>query len=397
MEERKNILVLDFGTTGIKVMVFDRALQLRAKTYAKMRHRGRGGRIEQDPREMVSKARRLMRAAVRKSGCEPRTFLGVGITNQRETTILWDRKTGRPIYPAIVWEDSRTAATCRGLNRKFGRLVRERTGLPIEPYFSATKIGWILKNFRRAAAAEARGDLLFGTVDSWVIWNLLEGRPHVTDFTNASRTLLWNARTGAWDPELAEIFGVPMRLLPRVQASASRFGYLRKNILGRALPVLAVAGDQQASAFWAAKTYGAGALRGFTKVTYGTGAFVTQILGPKFTLSDGFYTTVVPGPELQPLFALETKVAPCGELVEKSLDDRAALEAALTAIAKKIDVKLKKLPFDPEYIVADGGVTRDHLIQNIQSHVSGIPVLSQNNFDGTALGTALLVKASAKI
>ena len=219
MEERKKFrLVLDVGTTGIKAFVFDEKFRQVTKVYQKLKKRfPRRGWVEQDPHELVEVSRQVLRQAIKESKAARADFLGLGITNQRETTILWDKKTGLPIYSAIVWEDTRTKNFCRWLQFFHGRTVLNKTGLPIDPYFSASKINWLLHHLPAAKILLDKKRLLFGTVDSWLLWNFCQGHPHLTDETNASRTLLFNLRTRRWDKELLKIFEVPAQILPPVQ------------------------------------------------------------------------------------------------------------------------------------------------------------------------------------
>jgi len=389
MAKQDNILVLDVGTTGIKAFVFDAGLHPLAKSYhplsKSMPHRGW---VEQSPGNILKVSIQALRDAVRLSGVSKNSLLGLAITNQRETVILWDKRTGRPVYPAIVWEDKRTAVKCRKL-RRYTEEVGRKTGLPIDPYFSATKARWILDNVPRAQQLLLSGNLLFGTVDSWLLWNLLEDHPHRTDYTNASRTLLFNVRTLQWDRRLLKLFGVPQEILPEVLPSAAHFGTLKKEIIGRRLPVLAVCGDQQASLF------AAGRRKDTTKVTYGTGAFVGQVIGRKFKVHKPFFTTLAAHPR-RPFYALEAKVEDCGQDVQRVLPDIAALRKVLTRIAASVAVYLKKLPSAPTHIVLDGGAVRDGYLVGIQARAADIPTRRHKTYDGTALGAAMLARITAQ-
>ncbi|MBI4135473.1 hypothetical protein HY477_01950 [Candidatus Uhrbacteria bacterium] len=377
----KYFLVLDVGTTGIKALVFSQKLEIAGRAYARIKKtHPKPGFVEQSPSELLAVSKQVLKDAVRASHIPLKSLRAFGLTNQRETTIAWNRKTGTPIYPAIVWEDKRTAKICaRMRNKKLETLVREKNGLTIDPYFSATKLRWILKKI-----GEDEG-LLFGTVDTWILWNLLEGRPHLTDWTNASRTLLYNIRTLKWDDELLRVFNVPRAMLPEVRPSQSNFGWLRKDILGVRLPVRAVCGDQQAS------MYGVSARPGATKVTYGTGTFLVQSLGSKFVLKRPFFTTLMPG-KLKPGFALEAKVEGSGAAIDKVLHDTNKLNQALAHIAKNVDVYLKKLPIRPKALVVDGGITRDGRMVAVQAKISKIKTRRQITDDGTALGVAKLLR-----
>jgi glycerol kinase len=321
---------------------------------------------------------------VKKSGLLEDAFIGLGIANQRETTILWNKNTGKPIYPAIVWEDIRTKKFCSQMQKKYGNIVRNKTGLVIDPYFSASKIWWILRNIPEAEQLVKKDNLIFGTVDSWILWNFLENHPHFTDYTNASRTLLFNIKTLAWDKELLKIFQIPAKILPTVKSSQFHFGNLKKDILGFPLAVLAVCGDQQAS------MYAAGVRKGTTKVTYGTGTFVMQIIGSRFATRDGFFTTLVPNAK-QPLYALEMKINDTGKQIEQCLQKKVPLEAVLKEIAGKVNAIIKKLPIKPKILIADGGIIRDYQAISVQTAVSKIFVKPQSIYDGTAFGVAKLI------
>ena len=401
----KYYLVLDVGTTGIKALVFSQNLEIVGRAYERIKKsHPKPGFVEQSPQKMIAVSRRVLRAAVRASRVSPKNLRAFGLTNQRETTIVWDSKTGKPVYPAIVWEDKRTTNECTRMRHEQSEpMVRRKTGLMIDPYFSATKLGWILRNVvhnplplplilrgrdRSVPPLKLRGgegELCFGTVDTWILWNLLEGRSHLTDWTNASRTLLYNIRELKWDDGLCKMFGVLRAMLPKVRPSQSKFGWLRKDILGVRLPVRAVCGDQQAS------MYGVSARPGATKVTYGTGTFLVQSLGSKFVLKQPFFTTLLPGAR-RPQFALEAKIEGSGAAIDKVLHDSDKLDKALTHIAKDVDIYLKKLPIRPRALVVDGGITRSERMIAIQAKISGVKVRRQTTAEGTALGVAKLLR-----
>src|SRR3989344_4579738 len=203
---KKYSLVLDIGTSGIKAFVFDEHLNVVSRAHkALSRFSEHIDWTEQKPEDLLQISAELLKEAVAKSGIPEESFIGLGITNQRETTILWDRDSGKPVYPAIVWEDVRTKEYCQTLHKDFGILVREKTGLSIDPYFSAPKIRWILDNVKEARELLGLGRLVFGTVDSWILWNFLQGEKHLTDQTNASRTLLFNIKETKWDKELLDV------------------------------------------------------------------------------------------------------------------------------------------------------------------------------------------------
>ncbi len=385
-KNKKHFLVLDVGTTGVKAFVFDRKLSVVSRAYKPL-HKNFPKRdwVEQDPRELLLVSRNALREAVKISKAKSDSFIGLGITNQRETTILWNKKTGKPVYPAIVWEDTRTKKFCARLRRKFEGTAREKTGLSIDPYFSAAKIAWIFKNVQAARKLAKSRELAFGTVDTWILWNFLDNNPHLTDYTNASRTLLFNIRKLSWDNELLEIFGVPKGILPQVKPSQAYFGTIKKELLGFSLPLLAVCGDQQAS------LYAAGNKPRTTKVTFGTGTFIMQVLGPKFSLYRRFFTTLIPNTK-EPFYAVEVKIACCGKKVERLLDEPILLQVLLKRLAKWVDSRLQELPLKPGELVIDGGVTKDKRLALVQNEISNLPVRRQKIFDGTALGIAKMLK-----
>jgi glycerol kinase len=265
-----HILALDQGTTSTRAIVFDAALRPVATAQQEFpQHFPQSGWVEHDPEDLWRTALATMRDALSRAGLAARDLAGIGITNQRETTVLWDRATGRAIHNAIVWQDRRTAATCASL-RDAGHepLVTTRTGLLLDPYFSATKIAWLLDHVPGARAQAEAGALAFGTVDSFILWHLTGGRVHATDATNAARTALCDIRTGTWDAELCGLFRVPMRLLPQIRDSAAEFGSTEPAHFGSAIPIRGIAGDQQAA------TIGQACFRpGMMKSTYGTGCF----------------------------------------------------------------------------------------------------------------------------
>ncbi|MFH1405476.1 MAG: FGGY family carbohydrate kinase, partial [Patescibacteria group bacterium] len=336
--------------------------------------------------EIVGKSKELIRQAVKESGLKPDQIHSFGITNQRETTILWNKKTGKPVYPAIVWQDQRTYDYCRSLLKDHQRTIMSKTGLVIDSYFSASKIRWIFDNVEGVKEQAELGNIAFGTVDSWILYNLCDDHPHITDNTNASRTLLFNIRTMKWDKELMDIFGVPANILPETKYSDSKFCNLSKDILGHALPIHAVCGDQQSS------MYAAGIGIGNTKVTFGTGTFIMQVIGRDFELHEPFFTTIVPDSG-HPLYAVEGKVERYGREVVAVLDDPDELDRTLHAFASDVDLVLHDLPLKPKELVIDGGVIRDGKLRTMQENVSGIPVREQTIFDGTSLGIAKLLKS----
>lgn len=383
------VLVLDVGTTGIKAFVFNGACHVLAKSYRKIsKARPKRGWVEQDPEEILRVSVFVLRQALKDSGVSLSAIQGIGITNQREATVLWDRKTGQPVYPIIGWEDTRTRKYCRLFSGHDQHTVQQKTGLPIDAYFSASKIRWVVDHMPRVRKLMNAGQLAFGTIDSWLLWNLCDERPHVTDETNASRTLLFDLKARRWDDVLLGLFGLPSSILPVVHLSRSNFGILRKDIIGAGLPVLAVCGDQQASTYAAIRSSSSGR---FVKVTYGTGVFVAQVLESRHNLlHPPFMTTLVPNRQ-GASFVLESKVEGSGEAVDRLLIDPAKLRAFLRELAVKVDGYIRLLPERPRVIIIDGGIARSSIIMELQEQISGIPVCLQTIYDGTALGTALLV------
>jgi glycerol kinase len=288
-----------------------------------------------------------------------------------------------------VWADSRSANHCARWRHEHGDTIQHLTGLPVEAYFSASKIHWLLDHSPEVAKAHKENDLAVGTIDSWLLWSLLEGSPHVTDFTNASRTLLFNIHSIEWDPNLLEIFEVPANILPQVKPSRSLFGSLRQDILGSTIPVKAVCGDQQSSMF------AAGTKAGTTKITYGTGTFIMQSQGDTFSLHRPFYTTIIPsGKAGEYAYALEGKISRGGREVEPLLSDKTRLEQFLRDLSVDVDHYIDQLPVRPKELVIDGGVSRDRYLRTLQQEVSNIPVRPQPIFDGTALGVCRLLRSS---
>ncbi len=381
-----NSLVLDIGTTGVKAFIFDQNFKLIAKEYEHLEKAfPKRGWVEQDPKELIKKSVLVLKQAAFNSRVPLLSISGLGITNQRETTILWDTRTSRAVYPAIVWEDVRTARrTAKLVSEK--RDIRSRTGLTPDPYFSATKIEWILNNVPRAKRLLEQGRLRFGTVDSWVLWNISQEQTHTTDYTNASRTLLFNIKTLSWDPKLTELFSIPKEMLPAVQSSSSHFGTLRSEIVGAPLPIRAVCGDQQSS------MSAVGTAPGKTKITFGTGTFLVQAIGDSFKVKEPFFTTLIPH-QPKPRYALEYKIDCCGAKIDELLAAGRNLDPTLDELAHTLEPLVKVLPHKPKEIVVDGGVTQAKNLTAIMSEVLGVPVRKQSVFDGTALGVAKLIQS----
>lgn len=311
------LLALDQGTTSSRAILFDdqqNIVGISQKEFTQ--HYPRQGWVEQDPMEIYSSQYGVMMEVIAKSGVEVRDIRGIGITNQRETTIIWDAKTGRPVYPAIVWQCRRTADMVDRLKEQgLGDYIRETTGLVPDAYFSATKIAWILDRVPDGRQRAKAGELLFGTVDSWLIWKLTGGAVHVTDYTNASRTMLFNIHTLEWDDRLLEIFDVPREMLPQVHNSSEIYGYT--TIQGESIPIAGIAGDQQAALFGQC-CFEAGQ----AKNTYGTGCFLLMNTGDKpCTSQNGLITTIAIGLNGQVQYALEGSVFVGGAVIQWLRDE----------------------------------------------------------------------------
>lgn len=280
------VLALDLGTTGNRAIVFDEQCRVVAQAYEEFpQHFPQTGWVEHDPEEIwrsILSCIRSVCAAVR-----PESVAAIGITNQRETTVLWDGQSGRPVYNAIVWQDVRTAGQCEALKERHGDEIRRKTGLLVDPYFSATKLAWILENVQEARRLAKAGRLLFGTIDTWILWKLTHGRVHATDPSNASRTLLLDIARGAWDERLVQIFGVEGVRLPELRPSLSSFGMTDPAVFGQELPITAVLGDQQASLFAQC-----GTSQDVVKNTYGTGLFLMICTGQDMPLCEELLTTI---------------------------------------------------------------------------------------------------------
>ena len=276
------VLAIDQGTTSSRAILFDAQLKPRAMAQREFtQHFPDSGWVEHDPQDLWQSTLATCREALERGGVTAGELAAIGITNQRETTVVWEAVTGQPIHRAIVWQDRRTADICAAL-REAGHeeMISERTGLLLDPYFSATKVKWILDNVKGARAAAEAGRLRFGTVDSWLIWNLTGGRVHATDATNAARTMLYDIRNGRWDEEICALLGVPLSMLPQVHDCAAEFGTTEAALLGAPVPIRGVAGDQQAA------TVGQACFEpGMMKSTYGTGCFALLNTGDELVRS----------------------------------------------------------------------------------------------------------------
>ncbi|NBO41590.1 MAG: glycerol kinase [Betaproteobacteria bacterium] len=410
------------------------------------------GWVEHDPDEIWQSQLNTARQAISQAGINASSITSLGITNQRETTVVWRRDSGHPIHNAIVWQDRRTAPVCQVLiEQGAASLIQQKTGLLIDAYFSATKLQWILNNVAGARAMAERGELAFGTVDSWLMWQLSGGAVHATDVSNAARTMLFNIHTNQWDDELLQLLDIPASVLPRVQPSASDFGLTQSQWLGHALPIGGVAGDQQSALFGQA-CFSAGQV----KNTYGTGCFMLMHTGDHFQTSrNGLITTSAAQADSTPAYALEGSVFIGGAVVQwlrdglRAFDHSADVQqlaetvsdaggvvlvpaftglgapywqadargtmvglsrgttmahiarAALESIAFQSTALLQAMNRDAKQAVAelrvDGGACVNDLLMQFQADLLGIPVLRPQVIETTALGAAYLAGLTAGI
>jgi glycerol kinase len=331
------ILAIDQGTTSSRAIVFDARLRPLGKAQKEFRQfYPKSGWVEHDPEDIWESVLAVCRAALKKARAKADDVRAIGITNQRETAVIWSRRTGKPIHRAIVWQDRRTASLCQRLREEGGEpLVTARTGLLLDPYFSGTKVNWLLENVKGARQKAEAGELAFGTIDSFLIWRLTGGRVHATDATNASRTLLYNIHTGEWDDDLLRMFDVPRSLLPGVRDCAADFGVTEAKLLGAAVPISGVAGDQQAA------TVGQACFApGMMKSTYGTGCFALLNTGATAVASQNrLLTTVAYQLGGRRTYALEGAIFIAGAAVQWLRDGLKIVKTAgeTGALAKSAD------------------------------------------------------------
>jgi glycerol kinase len=424
------ILSLDQGTTSSRSILFgkDGAIVAHGQREFKQIY-PQGGWVEHDPFEILTSQMSSVVEVLGQAGIRPRDLAAVGITNQRETTIVWDRETGKPVYNAIVWQDRRTAERCRQMkNDGMEETVRQKTGLLIDPYFSSSKIGWILENVDGARQRADAGKLAFGTVDSWLIWNLTSGKKHITDRTNASRTMLYNIVEDRWDADLLKIFKIPESMMPEVVWSSEKIGQVTTSLGLEATEIAGIAGDQQAALF------GQLCIRpGDAKNTYGTGCFLLQNIGTGFVLSQKrLITTLICSLDKKLEYALEGSIFIGGAVIQwlrdslhlirkssevnelaASVEDsdgvvlvpafvglrrstqpghiaRAAEESIAFQVADVIDAMdaETKVPFNS--LRVDGGAAVDDLLMQFQADLLGVPVIRPAVSETTALGAAYL-------
>ena len=441
------ILALDQGTTSSRAIVFDLAGQPKAVARQEfMQHFPQPGWVEHDPLEIWQTQLQVAREAIQHAGIQPGEIVAIGITNQRETTVLWERATGKPVHRAIVWQDRRTAAICDELRKGgYEGIFQQKTGLLLDAYFSGTKVKWLLENVPGLRERAGKGELCFGTIDSWLIYNLTGGQVHATDVSNASRTLLFNLHTLCWDEHLLGILGIPKALLPEVRSSAGLFGGTVPELLGASIPIAGVAGDQQAALFGQACF-----TPGMAKNTYGTGCFMLMHTGRAQVASkNGLLTTVAWQLEGEPPeYALEGSVFVAGAVVQWLRDGLGIIQnsseveglarqvsstdgvylvpafvglgapywdpyargtvvgltrgtskahlarAALEAIAYQSKDVLEAMEADSRLRLSelrvDGGASTNDLLMQFQADILGTPVVRPQVTETTALGAAYL-------
>ncbi len=326
MVKENYIIALDQGTTSSRCILFNKKGEICSIAQKEFRQiYPKPGWVEHDPVEIWSSQFSVMTEAMSKLGVSGEDIAGIGITNQRETTIVWDKATGEPVYNAIVWQCRRTAEAIEHLIKEGkGDMVKKKTGLIPDAYFSASKIAWILENVKGARERAERGELLFGTVDTWLIWKLTGGKVHVTDYTNASRTMLYDIHKCCWDKELLEYFGIPESMLPQVKASSCIYGYTKESLVGSRIPIAGVAGDQQAALFGQC-CFGPGDMNN----TYGTGCFLLMNTGKEPVVSEnGLLTTMAAGAEGEVCYALEGSVFVAGAVIQWLRDEMGLIQDA---------------------------------------------------------------------
>jgi len=439
------ILALDQGTTSSRAILFDESGAIAAVAQHEFEQfYPQPGWVEHDPMEILSSQLSCAVEALGKAGARPRDVAAIGITNQRETVIVWDRATGKPIHPAIVWQDRRTAPQCAALEESgVGDDVSNRTGLVLDPYFSATKVAWILDHVSGARARAEQGELAFGTVDSWLIWHLSSGHRHVTDVTNASRTLLFNIVKGEWDKELLRIFNIPASLLPEIVWSSQKVSEVTTTLGLGGITIAGIAGDQQAALF-GQLCWGPGQ----AKNTYGTGCFLLQNIGTEFVRSKNrLITTLAASAQHRLEYAFEGSIFIGGAVVQwlrdnlKLIGASADVEAlaasvpdtggvvfvpafvglgaphwdphavgmiiglrretlpghiaraALESIAFQVADVLEAVQAETTPLAAlrvDGGAAVNNLLMQFQADILGVPVVRPQVTETTALGAAYL-------
>ena len=321
----KYILALDQGTTSSRAIVFNRNGEIEGSAQLEFPQiYPQSGWVEHNPQEILSSQVGVISEAIVRAGISSKDIAAIGITNQRETTVVWEKKTGKPIYNAIVWQCRRTAAYCEELRAKgLDKVIYDKTGLVLDAYFSATKLKWILDNVEGARKRAEKGELLFGTVDTYLMWHLSKGKIFATDYTNASRTMLYNIHTLKWDEDLLELFDVPAKMLPEVRPSGFNYGFADATVVGAKIPICGVVGDQQAALFGQLCTE-----KGSMKNTYGTGCFLLMNTGDTPVRSEGLVTTLAASLDDKPQYALEGSVFMGGAIVQWLRDEMRMIRQA---------------------------------------------------------------------
>jgi glycerol kinase len=333
----KYILAIDQGTTGSRVVLYDKSGRKVASSYEEFPQAfPKPGWVEHDPRDLWNSVNNSIQKALKKAPAAE--IAAIGITNQRETTVLWDKDTGKPIHNAIVWQCRRTAPRCDDLKKRKGmaEFFKKRTGLPVDAYFSATKIEWILKNVPGAMAKAKKGKILFGNTDAWILWKLTGGKVHATDYTNASRTMLFNIDRLEWDSDILKYLGIPKNILPEVKRSSGIFGRtINIGRLSAGIPISGIAGDQQAALFGQTCFH-----PGQVKNTYGTGSFILLNAGKRRPVSKhGLITTLACGPSGEPVYALEGAVFAAGAAIQWLRDGLKIIKTASDSEKLALSVK----------------------------------------------------------
>ena len=445
------ILALDEGTTSARAILYDTDAKVKAIGQREFtQHYPKPGWVEHNPEELWMAQLAAVKEALTAAKIEPSDVSTIGITNQRETTVIWDKSSGDPIFNAVVWQCRRTSEMVEQIKLDHGAMIKEKTGLVPDSYFSAPKARWVLDNVPGARGKADRGELLFGTVDSFLLHKLTGGLVHSTDPSNASRTLLYNIHTGAWDPELMEIFNIPDSMLPEINPSSSSLGYVDQSILGHEIPITGCAGDQQAALF------GHQAFQpGESKCTYGTGNFLLMNTGSKPVTSERLLTTVAWGINGETTYALEGSVFTTGAAVQwlrdglgiiesaeetealaESIQDNAGVymvpaftglgaphwdqyarglitgltrgstrahiaRAALESIAYQTFDLVDTMQLDSGYTIkslkVDGGAARNGFLMQFQSELLRVPVIRPRMIEATARGAAYLAGLGADI
>ncbi len=442
----KYILALDQGTTSSRAILFDKKGNIVASEQEEFTQIfPQPGWVEHNAKEIWNTQLKVAQKVLEKNEIDPQDIAGIGITNQRETTVIWDKETGEPIHNAIVWQDRRTAGICDKMKKDgLERYVRKNTGLVIDAYFSGTKVKWMLDKVKGARKRAMKGELLFGTIDSWLVWKLTGGAAHITDYTNASRTLLYNINKLKWDDKLLKYLNIPHKILPEVKQSSEIYGHSEAKLLGHSIPIAGIAGDQQAALFGQACYR-----KGMAKNTYGTGCFMLMNTGDKPVYSKkGLLTTIAWGIDGKVTYALEGSVFIAGAAIQwlrdglKLIDDspdseyiamkvpdtggvyvvpafaglgapywdmyargaiygltrgttkahlvRATLESLAYQTKDVLDAMEKDSKVTLSTLRVDGGASANNLLMQFQSDILGVKVERPKIIETTALGAAYL-------